>query len=75
MRTHQRVQPATMGPGHKLLNVRQGDRNIEVYARDFVGVARQLATEKACLVFFFWGGLADPFKSCMPYWHPEESLE
>ncbi len=24
---------------------------------------------------FFWGGLAEPFKSRMPYWHPEESLE
>ncbi len=24
---------------------------------------------------FFWGGLAEPFKSRMPYWHPEDSLE
>ncbi len=31
--------------------------------------------EKACLMVFFWGGLAEPFKSRMPYWHPEESLE
>ncbi|KAF4109742.1 hypothetical protein G5714_008994 [Onychostoma macrolepis] len=22
-----------------------------------------------------WGGLAEPFKSLMPYWAPEESLE
>ncbi len=64
-----------MGPGRKLLNVRQGDRNIDIYARDFMGVARQSATEKACLMVFFWGGLAEPFKSRMPYWHPDESLE
>ncbi len=64
-----------MAPVRKLLNVRQGDRNIEVYARDFMGVARQSATEKACLMVFFWGGLAELFKSRMPYWHPEESLE
>ncbi len=25
--------------------------------------------------FFFLGGLAEPFKSRMPYWHPKESLE
>ncbi len=39
-----------------------------------MGVAHQSATEKACLMVFFWGGLAEPFKSRMPYWHPEESL-
>ncbi len=75
MRTQQRGQPATMGPGHRILDVHQGDRTIENYARDFVGVARQSATEKACLMVFFWGGLAEPFKSRMPYWHPEDSLE
>ncbi len=69
------AESATMGPGRKFLSVCQGDRNIEVYARDFVGVARQSATEKACLMVFFWGGLAKPFKSRIPYWHPEESLE
>ncbi len=75
MRTQQRGQPATMGPGRKILNVHQGDQTIEVYARDFVGVARQSVTEEACLVVFFWGGLVEPFKSQMPYWHPEDSLE
>ncbi len=64
-----------MGPGRKIPNVHQGDQTIEVYARDFVGVARQSATEEACLMVFFWGGLAEPFKSRMPYWHPEDSLE
>ncbi len=68
-------KPATMGPGRKIPNVHQGDQTIEVYARDFVGVARQSATEEACLIVFFWGGLAEPFKSRMPYWHPEDSLE
>ncbi|XP_026145924.1 uncharacterized protein LOC113120203 [Carassius auratus] len=24
---------------------------------------------------FFWGGLAEPFKSLMPFWHPDETLE
>ncbi len=48
---------------------------MEVYARDFVGVARRSATEKTCFMVFFWGSLAEPFKSRMPYWHPEESLE
>ncbi len=75
MRTQQRGQPATMGPGLKILDIHQGDRTIENYARDFVGVARQSATEKACLMVFFLGGLAEPFKSRMPYWHPEDSLE
>ncbi len=75
MRTQQRGQPATMGPGRKIPNVHQGDQTIEVYARDFMGVARQSATEEACLMVFFWGGLAEPFKSRMPYWHPEDSLE
>ncbi len=70
MRTQQRGQPATMGPGRKILDVHQGDRTIENYARDFVGVVRQSATEKACLMVFFWGGLAEPFMSRMPYWHP-----
>ncbi len=75
MRTQQRGQPATMGPGRKIPNVHQGDQTIEVYARDFMGVARQSATKEACLMVFFWGGLAEPFKSRMPYWHPEDSLE
>ncbi len=64
-----------MGPGCKILNVHQGDQTIEVYARDFVGVARQSATEEACLMVFFWVDLAEPFKSQMPYGHPEDSLE
>ncbi len=64
-----------MGPAGKFLNIRQGERSIEDYARDFVGGARRSATEKTCLMVFFWGGLAEPFKSLMPYWHPEESLE
>ncbi len=75
MRTPQGGQSATVSRGRKLLNIRQGNRNIEVYARDVVGVARQSPTEKACLVVFFWGGLAKPFMSRMPYWHLEESLE
>ncbi len=72
---HDRIFQPNMGPAGKFLNVQQGDRNIEDYARDFVGVARQWATEETCLMVFFWGGLAEPFKSLMPYWHPEESLE
>ncbi len=31
-------------------------------------------TDKTCLLVFFWGGLAKPFKSRMPYWVPEEFL-
>ncbi len=38
-------------------------------------MAHQSATEKTCLMVIFWGGLVDPFKSMMPYWAPEESLE
>ncbi len=64
-----------MGPAGRFLNVQQGDRNIEDYASDFVGEARQLSFEETCLTIFFWGGLAEPFKSCMPYWLPGESLE
>ncbi|KAF4113662.1 hypothetical protein G5714_006207 [Onychostoma macrolepis] len=64
-----------MGPAGKFLDIRQGDRTIEDYAGDFVEMARQSATEKTCLMVIFWGGLADPFKSMMPYWAPEESLE
>ncbi|KAF4112101.1 hypothetical protein G5714_006896 [Onychostoma macrolepis] len=64
-----------MGPAGKFLDIRQGDRSIEDYAGDFVRMARQSATEKTCLMVIFWGGLADPFKSLMPYWAPEESLE
>ncbi len=55
MRTQQRGQPATMGPGRKIPNVHQGDQTIEVYARDFMEVARQSATEEACLMVFFLG--------------------
>ncbi len=33
------------------------------------------ATEKTCLLVFFWGGLAEPLRARMPYWNPEESLE
>ncbi len=62
-----------MGPAVKLLNVRQGERWIEDYARDFMGVARQSAMENTCLIF--WGGLAEPFRSRMLYWVPVESLE
>ncbi|KAF4100021.1 hypothetical protein G5714_018217 [Onychostoma macrolepis] len=69
------ISPAHMGPAGKFLDIRQGDRTIEDYARDFVGMAHQSATEKTCLMVIFWGGLADPFKSMMPYWAPEESLE
>ncbi len=58
-----------------LFNIRQGDGKIEDYARHFLGVARWSATEKTCLMIIFWGGLAEPFKSRMPYWVPEESLE
>ncbi|KAF4109115.1 hypothetical protein G5714_010188 [Onychostoma macrolepis] len=42
--------------------------------RDFVEMARQSATEDLPHGHLL-GGLADPFKSMMPYWAPEESLE
>ncbi len=59
----------------KLFNIRQGDGSIEEYTRHFWKVARRATTEKTCLLVFFWNGLAHPFKSRMPYWNPEESLE
>ncbi len=37
--------------------------------------ARQSSLEETCLTIFFGGGLAEPFKSGMPYWLPGESLE
>ncbi len=43
-----------MGPAGKLLNVRKGDRKI-----DIMGVARQSAIEKTCLMITFWGGLVE----------------
>ncbi len=64
-----------MGPAGRLFNIRQGDGKIEEYARHFLGVVRRSATEKTCLMVNFWGGLAEPFKSLMPYRVPEESLE
>ncbi len=70
-----RIKQANMGPAGRFLHIRQGDRSMEDYARDFIGGARRSATEKTCLMVFFWGGLAEPFKSRMPYWTPEESLE
>ncbi len=48
---------------------------IDEYGRHSLGVARQSAMEKTFLMVIFWGGLAKPFKFCMPYWVPEESLE
>ncbi len=68
-------KPVKMGPAGRLFNIRQGDGKIEEYARHFLGVVRRSATEKTCLMVIFWGGLAEPFKSRMPYWVPEESLE
>ncbi len=70
-----RIQPANMGPAGRLFNICQGDQSIEEYARNFFGVAHRSAKEKTCLMIIFWGGLAEPFKSLMPYWTPEESLE
>ncbi len=64
-----------MGPAGKFLSIRQGDRSIEEYAEDFLGMAHQSATDKTCLMIIFWGGLANPFKSMMPYWAPEALLE
>ncbi len=31
--------------------------------------------ENTCLLIIFWGGMAEPFRSRIPYWVPEESLE
>ncbi len=64
-----------MGLEGRLFNIRQGDGEIEEYARHFLGVARRSAMENTCLMVVFWGGLAEPFKSRMPYWVPEELLE
>ncbi len=64
-----------MGLEGRLFNIRQGDGKIEEYARHFLGVARRSAMENICLMVVFWGGLAEPFKSRMPYWVPEELLE
>ncbi len=66
---------ADMGLARKLFNIHQGDGSIEEYTWHFWEVARRSAMEKTCLLGFFWGGLAEPFKSRMPYWNPEESLE
>ncbi len=58
-----------------LFDIRQGDGKIEYYARHFLGVTRRSAMEKTCLMVIFRGGLAEPFKSRMSYWVPEELLE
>ncbi len=71
---HDRIQPAYMGPAGKLVNIRQADGSIEEYAGHFWEVACRSAKENICLLVFFWGGLAEPFKSRMPYWVPEELL-
>ncbi len=70
-----RISAASMGPAGKLINIRQGEGSIEEYAGRFWEVARRSATEKTCLLVFFWGGLAEPLRARMPYWNPEESLE
>ncbi len=57
MRTPRRMQPGNLGPWRRLLNIFQRDQSMEDYARDFVGVAHRSATEKTCLMVFFWGGL------------------
>ncbi len=49
--------------------------SVEEYAGHFWEVSCWSVTEKTCLLVFFWGGLAEPFKSRMPYWVPEDSLE
>ncbi len=64
-----------MSPAGRLFNIHQGDGKIDEYGRHSLGVARQSAMEKTFLMVIFWGGLAKPFKFCMPYWVPEESLE
>ncbi len=64
-----------MGPAGRLFHIRQGDLSIEDYASDFVAEARQSSLEETCLTIFLGGGLAEPFKSGMPYWLPGESLE
>ncbi len=71
MRTQLRIQTANMGPAEGLFNIRQGDQCIEEYTRNFFGVAN----DKTCLMIIFWAGLAEPFKSRMPYWVTEKSLE
>ncbi len=63
-----------MCPAGKLFNIREEDGSIVEYARHFWKVAHWMATEKTCLLVFYWGGLAEPFKSLL-YWVPEESLE
>ncbi len=57
----------------KLFNIREGDGSIVEYAGHFWKVAHRTATMKTCLLVFYWGGLAEPFKSLL-YWVPEESL-
>ncbi len=70
-----KMKPVNKGPAEKFLDIRQVDQSLEDYVEDFMGMARQSATEKTSLMVIFWGGLADPFKSMVPYWAPEESLE
>ncbi|KTG36233.1 hypothetical protein cypCar_00042994 [Cyprinus carpio] len=67
-----KIRPANMGPAGKLFTIHQGDQSIEEYARDFFGVAHRSPMEKTCLMVVFFGGLAEPFKSLMAYWVPEE---
>ncbi len=69
---------------------RGGNRQPWVQGGSFSTSARRLEHWGLCQAFvgglpvgygkglphvFFLGGLAKPFKSLMPYWHPEESLE
>ncbi len=70
-----RISAASMGPAGKLINIRQGEGSIEEHAGCFWEVARRSATEKTCLLVFFWGRLAEPLRARMPYWNPEDSLE
>ncbi len=74
-RHRDRMKPTSMGPAGRLFHIRQGDLSIEEYTRNFSEVAHRSVKEKTCLMVIFWGGLAEPFKSRMPYWNPKESLD
>ena len=64
-----------MNPAAKIMCLRQGDRPIEEYVRDFIELAPLAFFDEVCLMIFFRGGLSEPISSLMPLHHPGWNLQ
>ncbi len=70
-----RTTSLKMNPAAQIICLRQEERPIEDYVKDFINLAHLTSLDTVCLMIYFRGGLSEPLSLIMPLHDPHWTLD